>query len=97
MWWAKPADRRPKDALSLRGASVLPGPEPLSLAVVQDRRGGGTWILKATSAEEIDRWEKALLAAASPSVSDPAVDGRVRHVAHVALGEEGFTGLPPEW
>jgi serine/threonine protein kinase len=43
-------------------------------------------------------WEKLLIKSSKPQVSDPAADGKVKHVAHVAMDAElGFVGLPDEW
>lgn len=95
----KPSDGRPK-FISLRGARVAPGPEPLSLAVHEKKSGtlGATWCIRANSAEEIDVWDCELRKAGSPSFSDPSAEpGKVKHVAHVVMGDHGYKGLPKEW
>jgi hypothetical protein len=68
----------------------------MSLVIKSDRTKD-IWSFRAASEPEFQELEKVVDDAINPKISDPSVDGKVKHVTHVAVGERGYVGLPPLW
>lgn len=57
-----------------------------------------SWTLRALSEPEYDELFRVVDDAMHPKISDPSVDGKVKHVTHVVVdGERGYVGLPSDW
>jgi hypothetical protein len=81
----------------LKGCGLVKGSETMSLVLTSERTSE-VWTLKANSQPEFDELFKVMDEAINPKISDPSVDGKVKHVTHVAVdGEHGYVGLPSEW
>ncbi len=88
--------QKPKEFLWLKGCDLSRGGEPLSL-VVASERSKEAWTLRACSQPEFEELFKVMDEAINPKISDPSVDGKVKHVTHVAVDGGGYVGLPAEW